>query len=180
MIGTALMAVAVGVTMIRIGWNGRRSVAVLGWAVVCGASLVATWLDGAWGLATCTVTGMAAAYAALLWSALVAPGQPRRPEIRRTATYPANGDIGVARRLCVFLLVVPGGGTASVVLTFGIKAAARRAGASAADASALMLILLPLLWSGLLAWQMTRPKLGRMVALPLLAVLLGAMLLTHA
>lgn len=171
-----MVAVAAGLALVRVGWGGRRWVAVLGWLA---AALALGWLAvaaGAWGATMGAVAGMAAALASLLASGGGVPARPRAAERERTAALVAPAPLALVRRLSVFLLVVPVGGAAALWLCFGLQAAMRGAGMAAADANACMFLLPPLVWCVLLAWQMTRDGPRRMIAAPLLAAAGGSVL----
>lgn len=176
MIGPASLTIVAGVVLVRLGWGGRVAAAVAGWTSIAAALAACARGAGAWGLAVGTVAGMAAALAVLLGSGWATPARAWRPDRERVATRQGRAPVRLMRRSAVFLLVVPAGGIASLVFAFGAQAAGRRAGAGEADAAACFLLLLPLVWAGLSAWQMTRDGPRRMVAPPLLLAGLGGLL----
>ncbi len=172
----ASFAIAAAMLLVRLGWAGRRGAAAVGWVVTVTALIVLTVRDGAWGLAIGTVVGLVAALAIVLHAGWVAPIKTRKPaRVPASITLP-RGRGAFARRLAVFVLVVPVGFVAAQWLAFGIQALARRAGAVEADAVALTLFLQPLLWACLMAWQMTRANAARMIAPPASAAVLGTLL----
>ncbi|HEU0066116.1 MAG TPA: hypothetical protein VFQ57_02620, partial [Sphingomonas sp.] len=81
----ALIAVAAGALIVRIGWRQRRGVAAAGWATIVLALGVLTQSDGAWGLATGTVAGMVAMLAMVLHAGWTAPAKARRETPARHA-----------------------------------------------------------------------------------------------
>lgn len=172
----ALLLIMAAIGLIRAGWGGRRWLAWAGWAAAALALAILAREDGAWGLAIGTVAGMSAAILLVLWSGWTATAKQRRPPREPPAVTIPRRWSDLVHRVAVFLLVVPIGFAAAQWLTFGAQALARRQGIGASDATALTLLLQPLLWSLLMAWQMTRADARRMVAPPLAAALLGTAL----
>ena len=177
-IAAALIVILVAVAPVRLGWGGRRRVAGAGagWALGLAVLLALAARDGAWGLAIGTVTGIAAALAFVLHAGWTSPAKVRRapreaPAILLPRRWP---DLG--RRVLVFVLVVPIAFCAAQWLAFAVQAVARRAGAGDADTMVMTLLLQPILWAVLMAWQMTRAGPARMVAPPAAAALLGTAL----
>lgn len=176
MIAAAPVAIAVGMLLVRLGWGGRRGVAVAGWVLAGAMALVLTRENGAWGLAIAAVAGVAAAIAIVLHAGWTAPAKALRPPREAPSITLPRRPRDLARRLAVFVLVVPVAFAAAQWLAFGIQAMARRGGAGEADAIVTMLFLQPLLWSILMAWQMTRAGAVRMIAPPAGAAALGTIL----
>lgn len=176
MTASALLLVVAAIGLIRAGWSGQRRLGIAGWAVAALAAAILVHEDGAWGLALATVVAMLAAILLVLWSGWTSPARQRRPARELPAVAIPRRWHDVLRRLAVFLLVVPVGFAATLWLTFGAQAVARSWGVGDADTTALTLFLLPLLWSALMGWQMTRADARRMVAPPLAAALLGTAL----
>ena len=176
MIWTATFAVVGGMTLVRAGWNGRFAVAVLGWVLIAAALLLAAYAFGAWGVAIGMTAGMIVALSALFWSERLMPGRPWRPDRTPVAAAPVRLPVSLFRRVSVFLLVVPSGGIAALVLAFGMQAVAQRAGMGAADATACTIFLMPVVWIGLMGWQLTRNGPRRMIAPPVLAATIGVLL----
>jgi hypothetical protein len=172
----ALIAVAAGALIVRIGWRQRRGVAAAGWATIVLALGVLTQSDGAWGLATGTVAGMVAMLAMVLHAGWTAPAKARRETPARHAAAVPLQWRGIARRVGVFALVVPIAFVAAQWLTLGVQALARRGGVGDADAIVLTLMLQPVAWGIIMAVQMTRADAGRMIAAPAAAGLAGTML----
>lgn len=171
-----VLAVVAGASMVRLGWGGRTAVAVLGWLVTAAALGVLAREGGAWGATVGTVTGMVAALVLLVGSGGNPPMRARGAERARAIAATTPDPVALLRRLSVFLLVVPVGGGAALWLAFAIQAAVRARGTNEADANACLLFLLPTLWCILLVWQMTRDGPRHMLAPPLLAAGLGALL----
>ncbi|WP_404368683.1 hypothetical protein AB5I39_15230 [Sphingomonas sp. MMS24-J45] len=162
--------------LVRLGWAGRPGVAAIGWAAIVAALIALTLRDGAWGLAVGTVAGLLTALALVVQAGWVAPGRTHRaPRDAATVVLPRRRG-NLARRLTVFVLVVPVGFIAAQWLAFAIQAMARRAGAGEADAIVLTLFFQPVLWGCLMAWQMTRGSVARMIVPPASAGVLGAIL----
>lgn len=176
MIALALLAVAAAMLLVRIGWGGRRELALTGWALATVAMLTLAAGDGAWGIAMAGVAGMATAGAMVLHAGWTAPVKVRRaPREAPSITLP-HRPADYARRFAVFVLVVPLAFVAAQWLAFGAQALARRGGWMEADTTTLMLLGQPLLWSVLMAWQMTCAGPARMIAPPAAAAILGTML----
>ncbi|HEX8445100.1 MAG TPA: hypothetical protein VF649_00675 [Sphingomonas sp.] len=176
MIALALIGLAAAMLLIRLGWGGRRVLAAIGWGLGIVGLAMLTITDGAWGLAIGTVTAMAVALILVLREAWTAPARSRRAA--RTApsiTLPQRRR-DLARRLIVFMLVVPGAFAAAQWLAFGAQAFARRGGAGDADAIVLALFLQPTAWAAIMAIQMTRAAPVRMIAAPLTAAMIGTIL----
>jgi len=178
MIAAALLAIAAAMLLVRLGWAGRRGAAAAGWVLAGGALLVLAAGVGAWGVATGTVTGMAATLALVLHAGWRSPARVRRPAREAPSLALPHAPAELARRAAVFVLVVPAAFVATQWLAFGAQALARRAGTGAADATVLSLFLQPLLWALLMAWQMTRAGPARMIAPPVGATVLGTLFWT--
>ncbi len=179
-IATALVLVALGMALVRRGWEGRARAAGAGWAITAAGLLWLAARDGAWGLAIGTVAAMACALAMVLYAGLTSPAKASRPPRESPAVLLPHHRRDVARRFAVFVLTVPVAFAAAQWLAFGAQALARRGGAGAADATALTLLLQPVAWGLLMTWQMTRSGPARMIAPPLGAALLGTLLWSAA
>lgn len=175
-IAAALIVILVAVALVRLGWGGRRGAAGLGWALGLAALVALTTRDGAWGLAIGTVTGIAAALAFVLHAGWTSPAKVRRAPREAPAILLPRRWHDLGRRVLVFVLVVPIAFSAAQWLAFAVQAVARRAGAGDADTMVMTLLLQPILWAVLMAWQMTRAGPARMVAPPAAAALLGTAL----
>lgn len=176
MIAAALATIAAGLLLVRLGWGGARGAAAAGWALVALALAVLAMREGAWGLALGTVAGIAAAMAIVF----AAAGRTR-PHPHRTARTPpivrqriAIGN--VARRLAVFALVVPAGFAASAWLAVAVHHAARAYGMAPADAAVCGWFALPVVWTALIAAQLTRVDPRAMLAPLAVAAGTGALL----
>lgn len=176
MIAGALILIIAAMLLVRIGWDGRRGVALAGWAAGIVGLVVLTIGEGAWGLAVGTVVGIVTALAIVLHAGWTSPAKVQRPPREAPSiTLPRRwSDLG--RRVAVFVLVVPVAFAAAQWLTFGVQAAARRGGAGDADALVLALFLQPTLWGAIMCWQMTRSGPARMIALPVIATAAGTIL----
>ncbi|USU10211.1 hypothetical protein NF700_08125 [Sphingomonadaceae bacterium OTU29MARTA1] len=176
MIAAALIAIAVAIGLVRIGWDGRRPLAIAGWTLATTALLGLAWREGAWGIAVGTVAGIATALMLVLHAGWTSPARVTRPAREAPAiTLPRRwSDLG--RRCAVFVLVVPVAFAATQWLAYGAQAIARRSGAGDADAIVLTLFLQPILWGIVMSWQMTRAGLAQMVLPPAGAALIGTVL----
>ncbi|MBC2665441.1 hypothetical protein H7F51_07900 [Novosphingobium flavum] len=164
------------VAVIRAGWGGRRSVALAGWALGAVALVVLARGGGAWGMATGLTIGMIAALGFVLHAAWRSPASAPNA-VRQAAALATPLDWGdVARRLAVFVLVVPVAFCSAQWLAFAVQALVRGGSDLDADSLALALFLQPVIWTALMCWQMTLPGPVRMVLPPLSAALLGAFL----
>lgn len=176
MIWGTLTLIVGAMLLVRVGWSGRRALAFVGWAMAGIGLALLTWREGAWGLALGTVAGSAAALVALLHAAWTSPSVVRRPQREApTVVLPRQwNDFG--RRFAVFLLVVPVGFAAAQWLAFAGQTVARRAGAGESDTIVLTFFLQPVLWVVIMSVQMTRTGPIKMLAAPVAAALLGAIL----
>ncbi|WP_298169719.1 hypothetical protein [Novosphingobium sp.] len=157
----ALTALALG--LVRLGWSMRRGIALTGWAIGASAIIMLGAHSGAWGIATGFVVGIVAALALVLHAgARSAPRAPRR-EPRKSALPAGHKEIALARRLAVFVLVVPCAFCAALWLAYASQALLRRGGPPGADSVALNLFLAPTIWALLMVWQMLEPGPVRML-----------------
>ncbi len=168
------LGAALGVAALRRGWGGRRGWIIAGWTLI-GAALIALAVTaGAWGLAIGSSAAMAAAMAILARAGIAEPARDKRsPRAIPTVTPPRWRWRGLARRIAVFLLIVPVGLVASAVLAFGADALARRAGWVEADSLALALFVQPVAWAILAAIQSMKPGPARMIAPALICAAIG-------
>ena len=172
----ALLTIAAALSLVRLGWERRRSVAAFGWIGGLAALAWLTLHDGAWGLAVGTTTGIVVALVIVLHAAWASPPRTRRtPRPAPSITIPYRWA-DIARRIAVFVLVVPGAFVAAQWLAFGAQALARRGGYGEADAIVLTLFLQPVLWGVIMTIQMTRANAARMIAPPVVAAVLGTIL----
>lgn len=171
-----LLAVVAALTLVRIGWNGARGLALLGWALALVALTALAWQDGAWGLAVGVVTGMGAALACVLHAGWTSPARSLRAPREAPAISIPHHRRDLVRRLAVFALAVPVAFAAAQWLAFGVQAAIRGGAALDSDAVVLTLFLQPVIWTALLTVQLTRARPSQMVAAPLIAAIAGTML----
>jgi hypothetical protein len=115
---------------------------------------------------------MATALVLLAMDGLASERTDRPLKARATVTPPRWRAEGLIRRTIVFLLVVPIGFAATMILALGAEAAARRAGWIEADRYVLALMLQPAAWALLASGQMLSTHPRGMVA-PALACALG-------
>ncbi|MBB5714350.1 hypothetical protein [Sphingomonas aerophila] len=175
-IAAALVAMLVAMTLVRLGWGAQRAMAVGGWSLAALSLVVLAGQAGAWGLATGTLAAMIASVAMVLRAGWSAPVRVRRPAREPASVTMPRRPRDLARRLAVFTLVVPGAFVGAQALAFGAQALVRQAGGGEANAIVLMLFLQPLLWGGLMTWQMTRSGPIQMIGAPVGASALGALM----
>lgn len=175
MIGMALILIVVAMVLIRRGWGGRRQLAAVGWSLAAAALIWLGALGGAWGLAIGAVTGMAGAIVLLLLAGWMSPAKARRPARMAPTIVLPQRRCDLARRAAVFVLVVPAAFVAALWLAFGVQAMVRRGDAAEVDAIVLALFLQPILWSGIMGWQMTMAKTRHMIVPVAAAGVLGTM-----
>lgn len=164
-----IFCLAGSVLLVRLGWGGRRSVALGGWALAVASLALLTRAGGAWGLATGLSAGAVFAPVAVLYAGAVSP----RRTARREGSGPAIGlplkPEGVLRRVSVFLAVVPLSFAAAQWLAFAVNTAIGGGAALDANSVSAMLFVQPVAWSVLMAWQMVLPGPRQMVLPPALA-----------
>jgi hypothetical protein len=175
MICMALILIVAAMILIRLGWGGQRHLAAIGWSIAAAALIWLVALGGAWGLAVGAVTGMTSAIAMLLVAGWTSPARARRPaRVHPTIVLPRRPS-DLARRIAVFALVVPAGFVAAQWLAFGVQAMVRHGHVADADGIVLTLFLQPILWSGIMVWQMTMAKTRHMIVPVAAAGVLGTM-----
>jgi len=162
--------------LVRLGWGGVRGAAAAGWLLAAATLLALAMLGGAWGVASGGVAGMAAAIAIVLHAGWTSPARVRRPAREPASVTLPRIPRDIAARVAVFVLVVPVAFAAAQWCAFGVQALARRLGSGEADAAVLLLFGQPIVWAGLMAWQMTRADWTRMIAAPAVAALVGTAL----
>jgi len=172
----ALATIAAAMLLVRLGWAGRRRVASLGWTLALATLVALAVRDGAWGLAIGVTTGIVVALALVLHAGATSPRRTMRvPRAPPSVMIPRRpGDI--ARRVAVFVLVVPIAFAGAQGLAFGAQAMARAGGWQDADTTVLALFLQPMVWATIMAVQMTRATAARMVAPPVTAAAAGLLL----
>ncbi|HVI98826.1 MAG TPA: hypothetical protein VM657_07145 [Sphingomonas sp.] len=166
-----------GVAALRRGWGGPRPWIVAGWTLIALALVILTATAGAWGLAVGASAAMAAAMLVLARAGIAEPGrETRSPRAMPTVTPPRWRWRGLARRIAVFLLIVPVGLVASAILAFGCDAIARRAGWVEADSLALALFVQPVVWAILATVQSMKEGPVRMISPALICAAIGLLL----
>ncbi len=178
LLASALVLAAGGPFLLRRGWQGARAFVVAGWSALGLAAVLALCAHGAWGLATGTTLACACAVTLLALEGLrtPAPAGSRRPE--RTPPTAPRAPIRVsdlARRAGVFALVAGVDLAASLAFGWGLQRLARLAGIGAADSLMIALLALPLSWTLLASWQLTRTRLADMLTPALAVGLAGAL-----
>lgn len=175
-IALPVAALAGAVLLIRLGWGGRRYLAGAGWAVAALAAGSLTVTGGAWGLATAITAGSVFALIAVLQAGAVSP----RRALRKAAAAPAvalpGGPEGIARRVSVFLAVVPLSFLAAQWLAYAVNTAMKGGAPLDANSVATMLFVQPVVWTLLMAWQMTLRGPRAMLIAPALAAALATAL----
>ena len=172
----ALIAVTVAVALVRAGWSGRTGLAAAGWALAIAAIFALGWQYGAWGIAIGFVVAMAVAIVFVLHAAAVSPARPRRREAASSTALPQGDGYAIARRLGVFVIVVPLSFIASQGLALAIAAAMKGNGSLDANSVATAMFIQPTAWAAIMAWQMTMDNLRNMAVPPMLVALLGCII----
>lgn len=162
-IAAGAAACAGGVALLRLSWGRpRRSPALnaLGWGAAATGLLLLAFAEGAWGVAVGALAAMAAAALSLAPAALAGNGSAKAARSEAPSVpLRAGAPLALGRRIGWFLLVVPGGFAASLLVAAAGLVLARRAGWSEADAIALAFYLFPLGWAVLALALMFRDRL---------------------
>lgn len=163
---TLLIAAAVaglaGVGMLRVAWaRPRRSLPLnlAGWLLMLGGAVCGWVAAGAWGTAVAALCPMAGACLFLAVAACTSGPSKRKASNRRVGLLPERGEpMHVAGRLLTFALV----GILAAVLGSGIAVALGAllvlAGMDEANAYALALQLMPVIWAALAFAVMMQPS----------------------
>ncbi|WP_299309029.1 hypothetical protein [uncultured Croceicoccus sp.] len=182
MIAAPLLLILVAVALVRAGWGRDRRLSHGGWALGVGALIWCALLDGAWGVAVGATLGVAAAMAIVLFVAATAParrspqraGAPRSDRMATLSTRPA--DLALGRRLAVFALTVPVSFLAAQWFAFACNAAMKGDAPLEANSVATMFMVQPLVWAGLMTWQLCQRGPAEMIRPPLLVAAIGALI----
>lgn len=168
-----MAAVAAAIVMLWAGWSragrGGRPHALCGLlAAVAGLGLLGVG-DGAWGVAVGLIAAMLTAFLVLARAAWTSPPSRERParDLRPRAVPRAGGAVGVARRVAVFLMTVPGACAAGSLAALALQALARAGGWPEADSTTLGLLAFPVAWAALAVWLLLQARPAAMLA-PLL------------
>lgn len=153
-IALAIFALVGAVLLVRLGWAGRRPLALAGWVLAALATGWLTWSDGAWGMALALTAGSVLAVAVVLYAGAVSPQRAgRRSRPGPSVRLPGRPE-GIVRRVLVFLAVVPLSFLSAQWLAFAINAAMKGDAALDANSVATMLMVQPVAWALLMVWQM--------------------------
>lgn len=172
-IGLAIAALAVAVVLVRMGWGGRKGLSGAGWTLAAASLSVMTWSSGAWGLATGLTAGAVFALAIVLYAGAVSPQKTTRRAMAGTSVRLPTSYEGIARRIFVFLLVVPVSFAAAQWLAFAVNAAMKGGAPLEANSVSTIMFLQPVVWAILMVWQMVLDTPRQMLVPPGLAALLG-------
>jgi hypothetical protein len=161
---TAAAAAAASVGLLRYAWGlARRSTAVnaLGWGLLLLALVLGAMSDGAWGMAVVSAVATAVAMAVLTHAAITAPPARVAASNRRANMLPEGKEPKrIGERFLTFLITVPLAFIVSVLIGMASRIAAAGAGLHEADSNALMLLIVPLVWTllatVLLVWPARR------------------------
>lgn len=140
-----------GIALLRVAWSHRRRSAALnalGWAALA-ASIAAAWkADGAWGVAVAAIWTMGAAFLFLAAAGMTSrPGRAKASN-RRVGLLPEGDEPRrIGGRILTFVIVVFGGLAASIGLAVAIRGAGGVLGWSDANANALSLFAMPIVWA---------------------------------
>ncbi|MWV26383.1 hypothetical protein [Aurantiacibacter rhizosphaerae] len=155
---TAMAAAAAGIGLLRWSWSLDRRSAIANlaaWAMLLTACIIGGAAAGAWGIAAVSLVAMGVAGVLLGWAAATSPAGPTkskdRAENRRAHILPeSGGPLGMGRRIVTFVLVVLAGFAASIALAIALRAIATAIDWAEADANAVALLAVPVVW-GILA-----------------------------
>lgn len=181
LIAAVALAAGAGVVLLWRGWSagpvaGRAEV-MAGWALIGVASFGLVWSAGMWGLSVAWLGAMLGAHLLLGHVALATPAGRVAPERepRPSVTLHSRNWPDFARRIGIFLAVVPGALIAALVLTLGLHAALRSAGWSEANNTVMALGVFPTAWVVLVTLQMIEERLSRMLPPLLICAIAGAL-----
>ena len=172
----AMLGAGLAMVLVRAGWSGRTWLAAAGWALAAAALLALALANGAWGAAMGIVCAVAVALALVLQAGWVSPQGRARKEREAPSIDVPHSWRGTGRRLAVFALVVPVGFAASLWLAYGVNAVMKGGGELDANSVAMLLFVVPVCWTVLMSWQMTRPRPMQMIVQPLVAAAAGTLL----
>jgi hypothetical protein len=161
---TAAAAAAASVGLLRYAWSlARRSMALnaIGWGLLLLALVLGAMSDGAWGMAVVSAVATAVAMAVLAHAAITAPPARVAASNRRANMLPEGKEPKrIGERFLTFLITVPLAFIVSVLIGMASRIAAAGAGLHEADSNALMLLIVPLVWTllatVLLVWPVRR------------------------
>jgi len=182
MTGVAIALIVIALVLVRTGWGRARRVAVAGWALAVVSLSGLGWLDGAWGIAVGVIAACFVALLMIAYAALTSPSRPVRRSAETTAALfenvalPENNGLAIGRRLLVFLMVVPLSFLAAQWFAFALNAAMKGDMALDANSVALMMFVQPVIWTILMAWQMTLSGTRAMLLPPALAAVPGILI----
>lgn len=174
----ALLAASVaGPLLLRRGWQQGGLATIMGWGFLLFAGAALIVHGGAWAFALGVCSAMVAAMVLLSEAAIRTPAPARTARERAIPQMePAPFDFrDLARRIAVFLLVVPVGLVASSFLTWSMQRALFHAGWLEANSTSFALFALPFLWLALTSWQIMQSRLGAMLIGALALAVLGGL-----
>lgn len=174
-VGTLLAALSI--VGLRLAWRLPRRSRIANaacWLLLAAGLVCGAVAAGAWGVAVASLGAMGAAMLCLAHALLIAPPDRPRPIPRRTADRQGGSVREIARRTGTFLLVVPGALVAALAFCLGLSALFRLAGGSEANANALALFALPLVWMGLATLMLLTGRRGVQYAALAVPFTLGA------
>jgi hypothetical protein len=180
-IALALIAAALGVLLIRLGWgrDGGGARVGLGWALIAIGLGVLAWRDGAWGLALGGSVATVAAMVALAHAAITAPRPRKTAPLRDSVTTVAlhsESWAGLGRRILIFLLAVPGAAAASMLVALAAQTLARAAGWGEANAGVTGLAAFPVAWAVVTTLMMLKDRVMHMIRIVAIAAIPSAAL----
>ncbi|TIX50744.1 hypothetical protein [Alteraurantiacibacter aquimixticola] len=175
MIALPLLLLLPAVALLRAGWGGDRRLAYAGWALGAVSLVWLGVLEGAWGVAVGFTLAIGAALVPVLYAAAVSPARARR-DAKDPAIALTSDGAAIGRRLLVFLLVVPVSFLAAQWFAFTLNALMKGDAPLEANSVATAFMVQPIVWTGLMAWQMCQRGPVDMIKPPLLIAALGALL----
>ncbi len=177
-LGAGLVAASIGPLLLRWGWQRGRAAVIAGWGALLLAAILLALSHGAWGLAAGAVAAMAVASALLMQAALASPaprGNGRKREAAASPRLPHDWR-DTARRIAIFLIVVPLDLVAASFLACAIERMLFGAGWLEANTLTVALFAIPILWALAASWQMLCTRAVTMLAAPALFALIGGLL----
>ncbi|WP_184075032.1 hypothetical protein [Sphingomonas prati] len=125
------------------GWNS------LGWGLIV-ASVLSGWAAaGAWGVSVAALVTMGAAFVALTVAAIRCP-RGRAVAAGRRVAVQAREPRAIGRRVTTFVMVMPGGFAAAILLALGLRWLGLAVGWGEANANVAALYAVPVGWAVLI------------------------------
>lgn len=137
--------------LLRYAWaQQKRSLMLnsLAWALMALGLVLGGWHAGAWGISVTVLVATGCAFVVLGHAAFTASSRETRLKERQVdATQVDAKPLYIGRRITTFLLSVPAGLIASIIIAVGCRAFASITGWQEADSNVLALFMMPLIWA---------------------------------